>query len=66
MNSSHKRITGRLELTPRGLAVVTVAGDHWVLDDCEPDHDLIGTEVTAEGVVHGMDRLRVDWIGAAS
>lgn len=60
------RITGRLEYGPRGLIIVTEAGDVRVLDGCEPDADLIGTRVTAEGEASGYDRLRPDWIGAAT
>ncbi len=61
-----ERITGRLELTPRGLAIVTDAGDRWVLEDCAPGNNLIGTDVTAEGVVSGLDRLKADWVGSAA
>ena len=39
-------------------------GDHWVLEDVEPVNDHFGNEVTAEGEVVGLDRLRVDWLGA--
>ncbi|GAA5048862.1 hypothetical protein GCM10023208_06480 [Erythrobacter westpacificensis] len=63
MNTNRKRISGRLEHLPRGFAIVTEAGDHWVLDDFEPDNDQIGEEVTAEGEIVGFDRLKVDWLG---
>ncbi|MFB0614129.1 DUF5818 domain-containing protein [Aurantiacibacter poecillastricola] len=63
MNANRKRISGRLEQLPRGFAIVTQAGDHWVLDDFEPDNDQIGEEVTAEGEIVGFDRLKVDWLG---
>lgn len=63
MNTNRKRISGRLEHLPRGYAIVTEAGDHWVLDDFEPDNDQIGEEVTAEGEIVGFDRLKVDWLG---
>ena len=36
MNTNRKRISGRLEQLPRGYAIVTDAGDHWVLEDVEP------------------------------
>jgi len=42
MTSNRRRITGKLELGPRGYAIVTEAGDHWVLVGCEPNVDLIG------------------------
>ncbi|OYX63606.1 MAG: hypothetical protein B7Y88_12585 [Sphingomonadales bacterium 32-64-17] len=63
MNTNRMRISGRLEHLPRGYAIVTDAGDHWVLDDFEPDNDQIGEEVTAEGQIVGLDRLQVDWLG---
>lgn len=63
MNSNRKRVSGRLELSPRGAAIVTDAGDLWVLEGCEPSNDDIGFEVTAEGIVIGLDRLRVEWLG---
>jgi hypothetical protein len=63
MNTNRKRIIGRLEHLPRGFAIVTEAGDHWVLEDIEPANDLFGNEVTVEGEVVGLDRLRVDWLG---
>ena len=63
MNTNRKRISGRLEHLPRGFAIVTEAGDHWVLYDFEPDNDQIGEEVTAEGEIVGFDRLKVDWLG---
>jgi len=66
MNNNRKRISGRLEDTPRGLMIVTEAGDRWVLDECDLDIDLIGEPVTVEGVIMGFDRLRVDWIGASA
>lgn len=64
MNTTRMRISGRLEHLSRGLAIVTEAGDHWVLEDGEPASDHFGRDVTAEGVVVGLDRLRVDWLGA--
>ena len=63
MSTNRKRISGRLEQLPRGYAIVTDTGDHWVLDDFEPDNDQIGEEVTAEGQIVGLDRLQVDWLG---
>ncbi|MCK0099660.1 DUF5818 domain-containing protein [Qipengyuania sp. S6317L1] len=42
---------------------MTDAGDHWVLEGYEPSNDDFGFEVTAEGVVVGFDRLRVEWLG---
>ncbi len=63
MNTNRKGISGRLEQLPRGYAIVTDAGDHWVLEDVEPANDHFGNEVTVEGEVVSLDRLRVDWLG---
>lgn len=63
MNTNWKRISGRLENLPRGAVIVTDAGDHWVLEGYEPSNDDFGFEVTAEGIVVGLDRLRVEWLG---
>ena len=63
--SRRKRVSGRLDLGPRGLNLVTDAGDLWVLDRDEFDKDLIGRRVVAEGTLTGIDRLQVDWLGAA-
>lgn len=65
MNMNRKRVTGRLEQVARGFAVITEAGDHWILEDFEPSNDNIGFEVTAEGIVVGLDRLRVEWLGSS-
>ena len=63
MDTNRRRISGRLKRVPRGIAIITDAGEHWVLDDCEPAVTHFGTDVTAEGVATGLDRLRVEWIG---
>lgn len=63
MNTNRIRISGRLELVPRGMAIITDAGEHWVLEDLESSSDNIGSKVTAEGVVVGLDRLRIEWLG---
>lgn len=60
-----KRISGRLDLGPRGFNLLTDAGDLWVLDRDDIDNDLIGRVVIAEGMLSGLDRLQVDWIGEA-
>ena len=62
--SKRKRVSGRLQVGPRGLNILTDAGDRWVLDRDEFDSDLIGRHVIAEGVLAGFDRLQVDWLGA--
>lgn len=53
MNTKRRRISGRLKDVLRGIAAVTDAGDHWVLEDYAPSNDDFGQEVTAAGVVVG-------------
>ena len=65
MKSNRKRITGRLDQTPRGYAIIAETGDHWVLEEYEPNSELMGTVVTVEGVVTGLDRMRAEWMGSA-
>ena len=62
-NGKRRRLSGRLDHGPRGLTILTDAGDLWVLDNDEIDTDLIGQQVNAEGVTVGYDRLKVEWIG---
>lgn len=45
--------------------MITEEGDRSVLDVCEPNSDLVGTEVAAEGAVTGLDRMRPEWVGPA-
>lgn len=61
-----KRITGLLEQGRRRPQLVTDCGDRWSLDCEEFDFDLIGQNVTVEGVLVGLDRLKVYWIGDSS
>lgn len=58
-----RRIAGQLNHGPRGLVILTDAGDRWVIVNEEVEPDLIGRQVVAEGVAIGLDRLKVDWIG---
>ena len=55
-----------LDHSARGLVVRTDAGDLWVLDRDDVDSDLLGQRVTVEGELHGLDRIRVDWIGESA
>ena len=66
-NGSNRRIrvSGVLNDGGRGLNILTDAGDLWVLDRDEFDNDLIDRRVVAEGIQTGIDRLQVDWLGAA-
>ena len=61
-----KRLSGMLDHSARGLVVRTDAGDLWVLDRDDVDSDLLGQRVTVEGELHGLDRIRVDWIGESA
>ena len=63
LKSARKRVSGKLELGPRGLNLVTDAGDLWVLDFDAFDNELLGRQVVAEGILTGLDRLQVDWLG---
>ena len=64
-NGKRMRLSGRLDHGPRGLTILTDAGDLWVLEQEDVDSDLLGRLVIAEGVLVGLDRLKVDWIGQA-
>ena len=61
-----KRVSGVLNHGGRGLNILIDAGDLWVLDSDDVDPDLLGHRVTAEGILAGLDRLSLDWIGEAS
>lgn len=47
MSLTRKRISGRLESTARGFAIVTEPGDYWVLEEFNPNLDLLCSEVDA-------------------
>lgn len=66
MNKSRRRITGWFEHGPRGVGILTDVEDLWVLEVEDFDTKLLGNLVTAEGVLVGFDRLKVDWIGDAN
>lgn len=65
--SVRKRVTGILSEGSRGMLLRTGPDELWVLEtqavECDPA--LIGQSIIAEGMVAGIDRLRVDWIGIA-
>lgn len=66
MSSARIRISGTLSRAPRGLLLTTVSAEVWVIE-CEPVADTcLGTRVTVEGVIAGLDRVRADWIGVDS
>jgi len=63
--NKRKRITGVLELGPRRPQIVTVTGDRWSLDCDDIAPDLVGHEVTVEGILTAMNRIKADWIGVS-
>lgn len=65
VNRARKRVIGILEFGPRGLFIVTEAGEHWVVEVEDPEPKLLGKQVVVEGLLAGYDRLRIDWIGEA-
>ena len=57
------RLSGKRRNSRRGPLLVTDDGDVWVLE-CADEITLPAKgEVIVEGVVSGLDRLSVDWIG---
>ena len=58
-------MTSILGFGPRGLFIVTEAGEHWVVDIEDPELKLLGKQVVVEGILAGYDRIRTDWIGEA-
>lgn len=66
VSSGRIRVSGMLSRGRRGLILTTKSDEVWIVESEEVTDDLIGSNVTVEGVVAGMDRLRADWIGADS
>ena len=65
MNRERLRLTGSISRSARGLALETDAGEFWVLETSVDVQELPVGRVIAEGVRSGLDRLKVEWIGAA-
>lgn len=65
MNSGRIRVSGRLSRGRRGLILTTKDDQLWIVESEHNADDLVGSAVIIDGIVAGMDRLRVDWIGAA-
>ncbi|WP_275588684.1 DUF5818 domain-containing protein [Croceicoccus hydrothermalis] len=59
------RISGTLSRGKRGM-ILTTTDDAWIIECDEIKDDLIGANVTVEGVVAGMNRIHADWIGEES
>lgn len=66
VSSGRIRVSGMLSRGRRGMILTTKSDEVWIVESEEVADDLIGSNVTVEGVVAGMDRLRADWIGADS
>lgn len=64
MSGPRKRVVGILSHGQRGLILTTNEDKIWILERDESGNDLVGSKVIVEGVVSGLDRLRIDWIGA--
>lgn len=43
--------------------ILTTTDDAWIIECDEIKDDLIGANVTVEGIVAGMNRIHADWIG---
>jgi hypothetical protein len=61
---SRIRLTGALQQLARGPAVVTGEGETWIIELAEGLDLPSSGNVVVDGVQAGLDRLRVDWIGA--
>jgi len=59
------RVSGKLSRGRRGLILKTSDHELWVLDTVEDVEHLLEQNVVAEGLLAGLDRLKVDWIGIA-
>lgn len=62
MKAERVRVSGLLGHGQRGL-ILTSDEDLWVVETDLDVADLVGTNVTIEGVKAGFDRLIADWIG---
>ena len=65
MSGHRKRVSGTLSKGRRGLILTTDDNEVWVIDTDEDVAQLFGQRATVEGIPSGLDRLKVDWIGAA-
>ena len=66
VSSGRIRVSGMLSRGRRGMILTTKSDEVWIVESEEVTDDLIGSNVTVEGAVAGLDRLRADWIGADS
>ncbi|MCT2401077.1 DUF5818 domain-containing protein [Novosphingobium sp. HK4-1] len=59
-------MSGTLSHGRRGMILTTAADDVWIIEGDDVGEDFIGSTVTVDGVVAGMDRIRADWLGVES
>ena len=63
MSTERQRIAGILNRAKRGLILTTDLHEVWVIEAEEDVEQFIGSKVTVDGVITGIDRVRADWIG---
>lgn len=61
---SRLRLFGVIEQLARGPAITTENGETWVIELSDGLELPMSKNVIIEGVQAGLDRLKVDWIGA--
>ena len=66
MSTGRIRVSGTLSRGRRGMILTTAADDVWIIEGDDVREDFIGSTVTVEGVVAGMDRIRADRLGVES
>jgi Protein of unknown function (DUF5818) len=64
MRKSRIRLFGVIEPLARGPAITTENGETWVIELSDGLELPMSKNVIIEGVQAGLDRLKVDWIGA--
>lgn len=65
VSGSRKRVSGTLSRGRRGLILTANDGELWIIDTNEDVTRHIDRRVIVEGALAGLDRLKVEWIGAA-
>lgn len=61
---SRIRLFGVIEQLARGPSITTENGERWVIELSDGLELPMSKNVIIEGVQAGLDRLKVDWIGA--
>ncbi|WP_274378209.1 DUF5818 domain-containing protein [Novosphingobium pentaromativorans] len=62
MSAGRIRVSGILTRGRRGM-FLTTTDEVWIVEGDDVREDFIGSTVTVEGVVAGIDHLQADWIG---